>query len=120
MRLLIPFLLLAACADDPAPSPVDAGASPMLWTCHTHATCDGVTTDATREFCATPSPDDIGFAGAAAAEDWARTWKVDCLATQGTDASRGLCLQIRLGDAEPGAPATFGCAVECEPTYYGC
>lgn len=106
------ILALAACAVDSTPP---ATTSNMLYTCYTHATCDGVRTDTQHRVCTTPSDNDVNAPGDVEADAWATSWRTTCNLGEGlaTDGTAHVCYGTY-------GRAPWGCDVTCEPEYEPC
>ena len=109
MKIIIVLVLafVVSCASDPAP--VVAHSSDTLYTCYTHATCNGVQVDQRHELCARPSSLDVVISGDAASTDWELAWRAACSVNQGNVLEQG----HTCGD-------TWGCEATCVPTFDAC
>lgn len=115
-KTLIPILLVALAACTTNTEEVgDYEGSDVAWTCTTTASCQGVTQTLTHDLCLRPSDEDIEQAGDSAAGDFEKLWHAACDADQGLLDDEGhVCLGMN------GAPANWGCSVECEAANRRC
>jgi hypothetical protein len=112
---LVMFTILTACATDPTHNPANQG---QIWTCHTRASCDGITeiTDVPRCFPAHKLDQDQ--VGETEAQYWQVSWRSACDADQGTPSDlthAHLCVLPGTYDEAP-----WSCDVECETAGEPC
>lgn len=122
MKTALLLALLVSCTSDSQPDPATATEkSSMLWTCYTHASCDGNVVNQEHRLCASASAQDYTIVGDAAARDWVTLWSGACRADEGIvtpTAERApgqVCVNLTDGTPEP-----WGCDADCIPQFEGC